>query len=266
MNHDIISRLARFEIAENQLTTHPPGPCVLAYIRVSTKKQVEEGHSVEGQKKIIDGYIANDSKLAKWPIMYFTDEAKSGRTMVSRESFEAMRDIMKSGDVIITWNLTRLGRNNLEMTNFVADLQSRSIGLILTDLKFDTTTAVGDMLLSLLIAVAQFERKQASERTRAMMQQRADQGYVVTRPPYGFRVEKDTKKLIPDQEEQAIIDLMTGWIFRDPTIKDAEITRRLQERFEKGEIKMRKANCVHQATVSNIIKRHKLREALQKLT
>lgn len=263
MELSIATRLAQYEAQENKIiTARPIGPCIMAYIRVSTKKQVEDGYSMDGQRRIIDNYVARDHKLSKLPIMYFEDEAKSGKSTANRDNFEKMKSLMKKGDVIITWNLSRLGRNTKDMVILVSELKEKGIGLVLTDINFDTTGPLGDMMLTLLIAVADFERKQISERTKVMMQQRKEEGYVVSRPPYGYRVDKDTKKLIPEDEEQRVINLIAGWIYENPQVRDSEITRLLQERYDRGEISMRKAKKVHQTTVSNIIKRNNIREAI----
>jgi site-specific DNA recombinase len=263
MNIDIRTRLSQYEAAEKKIITSRPNcPCILAYIRVSTKKQVEEGYSVPGQKRIIDNYVARDDNLSTLPILYFPDEAKSGKSTANRDNFDKMNSLMKKGDVVITWNLSRLGRNTKDMVLFVSDLKEKGIGLVLTDIKFDTTGPLGDLMLTLLIAVADFERKQVSERTKAIMQQRKEEGYVVSRPPYGYKVDGDTKKLIPEEEEQRVINLIAGWIYENPHVRDSDITRLLQDRYDRGEIAMRKAKKVHQTTVSNIIKRNNLREAI----
>lgn len=267
MNINIAARLAKYEEQEKKnITSRPVGPCILAYIRVSTKKQVEEGHSVDGQRRIIDNHITRTNTLSGLPVLYFTDEAKSGKNIVNRDNFTKLCDMMRKGDTIITWNLSRLGRNTKDMVNFVSTLKEKGIGLVLTDINFDTTGPLGDLMLTLLIAVADFERKQVSERTKVIMQQRQEEGFVVTRPPFGSQVNKETKKLEPNEEEQKVINLIAGWIYENPQVKDAEITRLLQERFDRGEISMRKAKKIHQTTVGNIIKRNNLREAISKHT
>jgi len=261
---NITQRLQQFHSLQAP-TKHPQGPCILAYIRVSTKKQVEEGYSVDGQRTIIDKRVARDEHLSKLPILYFVDEAKSGKSIVGREAFEEIKQLAQTGDVIITWNLSRLGRNTRDMIGFIGEVRDKKVSLIITDIDFDTTTPIGDMLLTLLIAVAQLERQQTSERTKAIIQHKREQGLLITRPPYGFKANPDTKKLEPDEEEQKIITFIAGWIYEDPKIRDVELTRRLQEKLEAGEIVMRKSKRVYQASVHKIIERNNLRHDVMNL-
>lgn len=263
MNISIQERRERI-LEKKPIPVHPNHPIIIGYIRVSSQKQIDEGHSVEGQGQILKDYINNHKNLTAGLLLTFVDEAKSGKSIVGRDEFNKMRSYMKPGDSIITWNLSRLGRNTKEMIDFVSELRDKNIGLIITDLDFDTTTPIGKVLLTLLIAVSEFERDQVSERTKAIMQTRKEQGFVVTRPPFGMRV-GDNKKLEEEPAEQKVIDLIVEMVDEDPMIKDAEITRRLQELFDAGEITMRDATKVHHTTVRSIIKRYNIRnESVQK--
>jgi DNA invertase Pin-like site-specific DNA recombinase len=70
----------------------------------------------------------------------------------------------------VIWKLDRLGRNLRQLVNTIHDLTSRGIGLkVLTGhgAAIDTTTPAGKLVFGIFAALAEFERKLISERTRA---------------------------------------------------------------------------------------------------
>jgi len=83
----------------------------------------------------------------------------------------ALKEAVK-GDTIIVWKLDRFARSLFDLLTRIRDLEARGIGLTsLTD-NIDTSTPIGNLLLAVLGAVAQFERDLISERTAATMQAR----------------------------------------------------------------------------------------------
>jgi DNA invertase Pin-like site-specific DNA recombinase len=77
---------------------------------------------------------------------------------------------LREGDTLVIWKLDRLGRNLRQLVNTIHDLTSRGIGLkVLTGhgAAIDTTTPAGKLVFGIFAALAEFERKLISERTRA---------------------------------------------------------------------------------------------------
>ncbi len=77
---------------------------------------------------------------------------------------------MLGGDILLVWNLDRLGRDLRHLVNTVHDLTDRGIGLkVLTGegAAIDTTTTSGKLVFGTFVALAQFERALISELTRA---------------------------------------------------------------------------------------------------
>lgn len=260
---DITSRLNRLSVQrpneDNQLPEifRPDSPCTWGYARVSTKKQRDDGHSLPAQVEKIKLYLVQ--KGLSQPVHIFRDEGISGKTMKPRPDFMKLRRVIKRGDTIVATSLSRIGRNVCEILDFANELKTLGIDLITTDLQIDTTTAAGRALFGMLAVMAEMERDLASERTAAVLKQRKETGHATSRPPFGTQADPATKKLAPNPDEQLVIDYIAKWIHDEPGIRDCEIVKRLQTRFEAGEIKMRRASKVHQSTISNIIKRYNLR-------
>ncbi len=104
------------------------------------------------------------------------------------------------------------------------------------------------------------ERDLSIERTAAIQKHRKYTGRVVTRPPFGTSVDPSSGKLIPNPEEQLIIDYIAKWIHDEPGIRDSEITKRLQIKFDASEIKIRNSKQVYPSMIGKIIERYHLRD------
>lgn len=89
----------------------------------------------------------------------------------------------RKGDVLVIWKLDRLGRDARELLTQVKRLEDRGIALrSLTD-GLEPTTSSGRMMLTMLAAVAQFERDQIRDRVRAGMRAHLERGGKVGRAP-----------------------------------------------------------------------------------
>lgn len=87
----------------------------------------------------------------------------------------ALKDCV-AGDTLVVWKLDRFGRSVLDLLTRIKALQERGVAFrSLTD-NIDTSTPVGNLILVLLSAVAQFERDLIAERTRAGIAQRKSEG------------------------------------------------------------------------------------------
>jgi DNA invertase Pin-like site-specific DNA recombinase len=80
------------------------------------------------------------------------------------------------GDTVVVWKLDRFGRSVLDLLTRIKALQDRGVAFrSLTD-NIDTATPIGNLILVLLSAIAQFERDLTAERTRAGIATRKAQG------------------------------------------------------------------------------------------
>ena len=83
----------------------------------------------------------------------------------------------------------------------VADLVSLSE-------KIDTTSAAGKMIFRMLAVLAEFERDLISERTITALAHKRQLGKRTGTVPYGYDLHHDQESLVPNPDEQRIIDWM----------------------------------------------------------
>lgn len=77
-----------------------------------------------------------------------------------------MIDFARPGDSLCVIRLDRLGRTLKELLETVVDLKSCGINLISLDEKLDSSSAAGELVFHVFGAIAHFERRLISERTR----------------------------------------------------------------------------------------------------
>lgn len=257
MSINVHQRLQNILSNRPQLTLNvirPNTPIVYGYVRVSTMKQVREGKSLQAQEEIIRRHCTQ--KGLGEPTM-IREPGLSGATMESRKEFMAMKKALKRGDTIIANSLSRLGRSVKELSVFVDEMEQLGVRIIIIDKDLDLSTPQGRAFFNMLATFDQFEREVDAERTSAIMQSMKREGTLVTKAPYGFKIEGG--KLVENPDEMKMIDLIIQYIHDQPDIRVAEICRRLQFEVDSGNIKLRKTTKVYQKTINEIIKRHGIR-------
>jgi len=93
-------------------------------------------------------------------------ENASGKSR-ARPELERMIDALREGDVIVVQRLDRLGRSLKDLIELLDDFKQRNIQFISLSENIDTTTATGELAFHMIGAIAQFERRLISERTKA---------------------------------------------------------------------------------------------------
>jgi DNA invertase Pin-like site-specific DNA recombinase len=122
------------------------------YARVSTRDQHPEAQEARLLAAGCD------------PAHIFSDHGVSGK-YASRPEWDRCLSYLRSGDVLVTVKLDRIGRSIKDLINVVDTLRSRDIDLLVLDQQIDTTTPAGKLLFHVLAAIAEFERDLIRERT-----------------------------------------------------------------------------------------------------
>lgn len=183
------------------------------YIRVSTEDQAREGTSLETQRECLVKYAKDRGLEIYYPAKdkIYEDDGYSGYSM-ERPALRRMLADAKSGkfQTVLVYKIDRFARNNRILLNLIEEFSSMNIGFISATESFDTVSASGKMALSMLGAVAQFERDRIIERVFPGMIKGVEKGhwqgsrYV----PFGYKHNKKTKKLYPNPSEAKIVKEM----------------------------------------------------------
>jgi len=97
------------------------------------------------------------------------EEQISGRSR-ARPQLDRMLDALRDDDVVIVQRLDRLGRSLKDLIELLDEFKQKNIKFISLSENIDTTTATGELAFHMIGAIAQFERRLISERTKAGLQ------------------------------------------------------------------------------------------------
>lgn len=152
---------------------------VALYARVSTSK----GQTVENQLRELQ---AVGARLGWTIVAIHIDEGISGaRGRDQRPGYDALLKgvARREYDLIAAWSVDRLGRSLQDLVGFLAEIQSRGVGLYLHVQGLDTTTPSGRLLFSLLSVFADYERSMVRDRVLAGLERTKAKGTRLGRPP-----------------------------------------------------------------------------------
>ena len=123
---------------------------IFGYCRVSTEEQVLD-RQLESLKK------------------YNCDEIfmeKITGTKANRPELNKLKEKVREEDIVVIESLSRLGRSTKNLLELVEYFKGRKVKLISTKENIDTESATGQLLLTVLSAISQFERDLTVERTK----------------------------------------------------------------------------------------------------
>lgn len=145
----------------------------IGYSRVSTKKQADDGPSLDSQRFAIENYC----KARDWSLSLVEDAGESGKD-TNRPGLQSALARLKAGEakVLVVYRLDRLSRSVIDACTLAERAKREGWSLVFIDMQIDTTTPVGELLLTMLAAFAQMERRIIGQRTKAALARKRDAG------------------------------------------------------------------------------------------
>ena len=122
----------------------------VAYVRVSSIDQ-NEARQVEALEK---------HNIDKWYI-----EKVSGKD-TNRPKLKEMLDYVREGDVVYIHDFSRLARSTKDLLNIVETLEGKGVSLVSNKESIDSSTPTGKLMLTMIGAIAEFERQNLLERQK----------------------------------------------------------------------------------------------------
>lgn len=197
----------------------------LAYCRVSTSEQANEGISLENQIAKIKAYCElNCIELVK----IIEDAGKSGKNL-NRDGIQEILNYVKENKInaILVYKLDRLSRKVIDTLSLIEFFQQNNISFHSLNEKIDTKTAVGKFFLNIIASLAQMERDLISERTKDALQFKIANNERAGQIPFGWKLAEDGKTLYENQQEQKIIRMVKQFKSKGYSLR--EICRKLTE-------------------------------------
>lgn len=209
------------------------GNKTIAYIRVSSQRQVDEGNSLAAQKRRII-QLAQFKGLSIAPEDFLIEKGVSaGIPLWERPMGRVLRRKLLSGEYsnLIAMKLDRLFRITTDMLLTVQEVEDMGVRLLIADLggeAIDTSTSTGRFMLTIFGGIAEMERGLISERTQEGMDQLKAQNKRFTESIFGWDVNEDGM-LEPNWYEQDLIDWM-DWQIEVNGMSAAAVARSLNSR------------------------------------
>jgi len=141
------------------------------YSRVSTNEQ-----TVENQLKVLREVA---EKRGLEVVREISDEGISGaKGRDERPGFDELikGSVKNEWDIILVWDVSRLGRSLKHLVSFLEDIQSAHCDMYIHQSGIDTSTASGKMMFGMLSVFSEFERSMIRERVIAGQQRAVANG------------------------------------------------------------------------------------------
>ena len=122
----------------------------IGYIRVSTIEQNPDRQY---------------SDLKKYKIDKFFEEHASGKN-TERPVLNEMLNFIREGDTLFIESFSRLTRNTADLLNIIETLKNKNVKIISQKENLDTGSPTGKMMITMIGAIATFERELILERQK----------------------------------------------------------------------------------------------------
>ncbi len=112
----------------------------------------------------------------------FQDQGISG-AKAERPALSKLLEHVREGDEVVVWKLDRIARNTRNLLDLVDDLKALGVTFRSVTEGISTTGAMGKAMITIMGALAELERDQIIERTKAGLASAKARGRLGGRPP-----------------------------------------------------------------------------------
>ncbi len=198
------------------------------YVRVSTMYQVDKD-SLPMQRKDLIAYAELILGINDYEI--FEDAGYSGKN-TDRPAFQDMMSRIRKGEFshVLVWKIDRISRNLLDFAEMYKELQSLRVIFVSKNEQFDTSTAIGEAMLKIILVFAELERNMAAERVTAAMISRANNGqWNGGRIPFGYDYNPESGEFSVREDEAQICQIL-----KDDYLKNKSLVHTARLLNERG--------------------------------
>lgn len=146
---------------------------IVGYARTSTTDQIA---GLEAQVRDLQ---------AEGCTKVFSEQVSA--TQTGRPQLKAMLDYVREGDTVIVTRPDRLARSTADLLSITKSLLEQGVILRVLSMQLDTSTPTGKLMLTMLGAIAEFERELMLERQREGVAKAKAEGKYKGRAPTARR-------------------------------------------------------------------------------
>lgn len=167
----------------------------MGYRRVSSNGQARNGNSLQDQlERLLAAGVAAEN--------IYTDVYTG--TKVERPALSRLMENLEPGDELVVCKLDRFARTAAEGSMLVRDLVERGVRVNILNMGIADNTPMGKLMVTMLLAFAEFERDQIVERTQA--------GKAIARQKPDFREGRPAAQVSPEALQTARAEQQAGRI------------------------------------------------------
>ena len=177
------------------------------YVRVSTQYQVDRA-SLPVQRSELVNYAKYALDIPDFVI--FEDAGYSAKN-TDRPDYQQMMARIRTGEFshLLVWKIDRISRNLLDFAAMYSELKQLGVVFVSKNEQFDTSSAMGEAMLKIILVFAELERNMTAERVSAVFLSRANDGiWNGGKVPFGYAYDKQTKTFSILEDEAKTVRLI----------------------------------------------------------
>ena len=227
----------------------------IGYIRVSTSEQLDK-YGVEAQKSAILDYAQKNGFEVERFLIDDVSGVKEDRpqwnvimqeTIITNPPYEA----------IIVFKSDRVARDVKLYYYFFYLLQKRNIQLVSVQEQFESMGEFADIIRSMMLFVAEQERKNITMRTSAGRSSKANiGGFAGGRIPLGYATDKGELVVVPEEAE------IVRFIFK--CTQEGVSRDKIAQELNRSGARTKQGGIWHASTIQSIVKNKKFYQGLYK--
>lgn len=193
-------------------TTPPKRLRCAVYTRVSTEEGLGQAYtSIDAQRDAGEAYITSRRSEGWVQVSDFYDDAGFSGGNLERPALQGLLADIRAGkiDIVVTYKIDRLTRSLFDFAELFKVMEEYGVTFVAVTQHFNTTDAMGRMVLHIMLTFAQFERELTAERIRDKFVASKRKGlWMHGVPPLGYDV-KDRRLVVNEAEAELV-----RWVYR----------------------------------------------------
>jgi site-specific DNA recombinase len=198
------------------------------YVRVSDDENLDQEYTtLDAQRDAGLAYIRSQAHEGWAPVSDdYRDDGYSAGSL-NRPALKRLLDDVQAGriDVVVIYKIDRLTRSLRDFFRMLDVFEQHGVSFVSVTQQFNTSTAMGRLIVNILLSFAQFEREQGAERIRDKIAASKARGmWMGGMPPLGYDV-KERRLVVNEQEAELVREIFRRYAEHGSA---AQLVRELQ--------------------------------------